>query len=90
MYEEIMSDNLLEHIEDQKLLKLEFVTIYRIIIKYEEKRNLTERSSEDNKEERGKISTFLFKCLDKFGKDASILFSSVDFGSEKWEILNKI
>lgn len=89
-YEDIMSDNLLEHIEDQKLLKLNLVSIYRIIIKYEEKRNLTKSSSEDDKEERGKIFTFLFKCLDKFGKDASILFSSVDFGSEKREILNKL
>ncbi|KAK8847860.1 hypothetical protein M9Y10_018896 [Tritrichomonas musculus] len=89
-YEDIMSDNLLEHIEDQKLLKLNLVSIYRIIIKYEEKRNLTKSSSEDDKEERDKIFTFLFKCLDKFGKDASILFSSVDFDSEKREILNKL
>lgn len=82
-YEYIMSNNLLEHIENEKLLKLDLISIYRILIKYEAKRK--KNLEENDKEERDKIFTFLFKCLDKFGKKASVLFSVVDFGSEIFE-----
>lgn len=65
-YEDIMSNNLLEHIENEKLFKLDLISIYRILIKYEAKRK--KNLEENDKEERDKIFTFLFKCLDKFGK----------------------
>lgn len=32
----------------------------------------------------------LFNCLDKFGKPASILFSVIDFGEEKTEVVKRL
>lgn len=36
------------------------------------------------------IIDFLFKCLDKFGKDASILFSLIDFNKYRKEVIKKL
>ena len=40
--------------------------------------------------EKDKFIEFLFKCLDFYGKEASILFTKVDFSKEKTKYLNRL
>ncbi|KAK8881359.1 hypothetical protein M9Y10_004095 [Tritrichomonas musculus] len=93
-YEDILADHLLEYIDDERLFQLKIQSIYRIIQRYEENRKLIEKNDEENdkikpnridlieNDERDIFFGFLFKSLDKYGKEASILFSIADFGNE--------
>lgn len=85
IYEDILSDNILQHIEDDRLFQLKLPSIYRILMRYEDNHKKNE-----NKGERDKIFEFLFKCLDKYGRKASVLFSIVDFGHDKMKHLKKL
>lgn len=77
MYERILSNHLLEHINDSRLLDLNFPILYRILEEY----SVKEIDQND-------IIEFCFKCLDKFGRKASILFKNVDFQHSKTEYLD--
>lgn len=46
--------------------------------------------NENENSPKSQIIDFLFKCLDKFGREASILFSFVDFRKENTEYLNRL
>lgn len=83
-YENILSNNLLDHINDERLLQLSFPILYRILSKYEENKS----EENENEKEREKIFEFYFKCLDKFGRESSILFKNVDFKYLKSDYLN--
>lgn len=69
MYENILSEHLSNYIDDERLSNLEVSTIYRVLHKNE---NL-------NKIDKQKLADFLFKCLDKHGRKASVLFTGFDF-----------
>lgn len=69
IYEDILSNNFFDYIKDKRLLDLKFQILYRIICKYTKSDSYIASSD---------FVDFLFSCLDKFGRDASILFSNFD------------
>lgn len=79
VYETVLSENLPFYVKDDRLLDLKISTLYRICTEFF-------RKSESQKE----INEFLFKCLDKFGKEASSLFAFVDFGKSRNECLERL
>ena len=79
-YEDILSAHLSDYIEDDCLLSLNFPILYRILTHQKEGQKVTD----------DKIINFYFKCLDKYGRKASVLFADVDFGQIKTEFLNTL
>ena len=71
-YENIISQHFLNYTQDERLLMIPISTLYRIFSKYQEKEP---KSTENNQQ----IFDFLLKCLDKYGREASVLFSLFDF-----------
>lgn len=71
--------------KEEEMLDLPIGILERIFHKYY-------LSKEENKKEKvgSKIIEFLFKTLDKYGKDASILFSNIDFGDQNIEVINRL
>lgn len=84
-YEDMISINLPEYLTDQRLLSLRLPVLHRILSKYSQKNSL-----KTDPEERSKFIEFLFKCLDHFGREASVLFECVDFGSNSGTFLNRL
>lgn len=80
-YEYAISKHFPEYIKDDHLLLIKIPILYRILTNYQ---NDHERSNQIDLE----IFDFLFKCLDKYGREASVLFSSIDFGGIKLNYLN--
>lgn len=80
--EAFISNNFERYIEDDEILQLPVSAIYRIFEKY--------KTNTLNKINTKKIIKFLFKCLDHYGKDASILFNEVDFEEENIEVVNRL
>lgn len=74
-YEQIISQNLQYYIQDELLLTLKIPILYRIL----EQSKL--------KDHRKEINVFLFKCLKKFGRESSCLFTFADFDGERLEDL---
>lgn len=80
-YENILSMNLPDYIKDDSLLSLPLPTINRIVTKYQlNYRNPNHPS----------IIDFLLRCLNKYGKKASVLFRNVDFTKEDPSYLRKL
>ena len=71
-YENIISQHFLNYTQDERLLMIPISTLYRIFSKYQEKEP---KSTKNNQQ----IFDFLLKCLDKYGREASVLFSLFDF-----------
>ena len=84
-YEDILSTNLIQYINDELLLDLDVSILNRILTKYQLK-NSKDKNIEKNK----LIIDFLFKCLDKHGRKASVLFSNVDFGELRNKYVNRL
>ena len=76
-YEEFISKDLLFFIKDDRLLSVNFPILYRIINRYE-------------KVPTDELIEFYFKCLDHYGRCASILFTKVDFLHSKSEYFHRI
>lgn len=76
-YEDFILKDLLYFIKDDRLLSLNFSILYRILSQYEDNTN-------------DSLIEFYFKCLDKYGQIASLLFSKVDFFKVKNEYMNRI
>lgn len=74
-YEEIISKDFLNYINDDKLLLLPIPVLHRIMTKYYQK-NSEQTAIETNQSE---ITEFLFKCLDTYGREASVLFEHMTF-----------
>lgn len=81
-YEEIISNNVTDFIEDKKLLSLPLPVLHRIVTKYQLKNNTLEEPPE--------FIEFLFKCLDHFGQKASVLFDHFDFGKSNGSVTRKL
>ena len=75
-YEDVISEKLIDYLNDDRILLLNFPILYRIISKYQKEHGNNE------------IYHFLFKCLDKYGTEASILFSNIDFGEMQTKYSN--
>ena len=81
-YEEIISENLTEHFQDIRLLSFPLPLLHRIVTKYTQKNINSENQSE--------FIEFLFKCLDKFGREGSVLFEHVDIGGSGGTFLHRL
>lgn len=82
-FENIISRNFESYINEDQFLSLNFPIVYRIFGKFYQKRDKASKLTDE-------ITGFLFKCLTKYGKEASSLFSLIDacdLTSEKVDIL---
>lgn len=85
-YEELISSSISEFIDNNELLSLPLCVIYRILSKYEQKSEVKKHDDE----ERRKVTEFCFRCLDKFGRNASVLFGVIDFGTARADVVNRL
>lgn len=76
--EDIIAGKFDEYIDDDRLLTLNIRNLHRIIQKY------------SKKSENRKFFDFLFRCLDKYGHEASILFGEIDFGNSRSEYITRL
>ena len=82
--EDIISSNFFEFINDEELISLPVIVLYRIVSK--EQLNIKSM----NLTNQGQFIEFLFKCLDKYKREASILFLNLDLENEHFEVLTRI
>lgn len=73
-FENILSENLDQYINDERLLNFKIPILYRVFEKYSKSKKYQNGLSQNAIE-------FLFKCLDKYKREASVLFTFV--GIEK-------
>ena len=83
-YEELISEHLTKYVQDEQFLLLSLPSLHRILTKYQLKKSSTDKTYPPE------IYEFLFKCLDKFGQKASVLFENIDFGSGKVEYMKRL
>lgn len=81
-YEGILTEHFIEYIDDDRLLSLKMPIIDRVISNH-----IRFYLSNESK---NKIIDFLFKMLDKFGKEASFLFQNVNIGDFKAEYIDRL
>ena len=81
-YEKIISSNIKKYINDDLLLTLDIPLLYRIFQIF-----FIQKSGNDENDE---IIEFLFKCLDKYGRNASVLFDGAEFGKRRKEHLSRL
>lgn len=84
--EAIISKNIKRYINDEEMLELPIAKLERIIKKYYE---IKQQKNEENQEEEELIE-FIFKALDRYGKDASILFNNIDFKRTRQEVVQRL
>lgn len=84
-FEEELSNHLTELINDDQLLSLPINILHRIVTKYQ-----VNNSMNNDHEANTKINNFLFKCLNHYGKKASILFEFVDFEDQYVDIIRRL
>lgn len=84
-YEDIISKNLLDYLNDDRLLSLDISTLHRIVDRY-----IIEKEKSNENSENDELMQFLFKCLNKFGRTASVLFTHINFTNEKVKYLNQL
>lgn len=73
IYESSISDHFLDYINNDQIFKLDISTLHRIFQRYRE----TQRKTH-NQDISDQIFPFLFKCLDKYGRRASVLFNGIE------------
>ncbi|KAK8843052.1 hypothetical protein M9Y10_025240 [Tritrichomonas musculus] len=76
-FEQEIIKNLSVYIDNKQLLELPISSIHRIL-----------SNSSKKIDDLNKLKDFLFACLDKYGRGASVLFSVVDLGNLKNECMN--
>ena len=74
----MISNDLIEYIKNDRLLLLPLTSLYRIVTRY------------NGKSDTDELTIFLFKCLDKFGRPASVLFENHKFGASKTRFISLI
>lgn len=84
-YEETISTHLEEYFKDPRFLILRMASLYRIVAKYHGK-----KEGNLNDDEKQALNEFLFKCLNEFGWEASVLFKYFDFGNSIVECINQL
>lgn len=78
IYEQIISDNFLDYINDNRIFNLQIPTLYRII----KRLKISDIQSKDD------FYNFLFTCLDRYGKSASVLFECIEIDQMKPQQIN--
>ena len=82
--EEYIASNLFDYINNDQLLDLPISVLYRII------NNSKLDINKLNETNKNQLIDFLFKCLDKHGKKASILFLNLDVENQRIELFSKL
>lgn len=82
--EEIISSHFFEYIEDPRLLDIPVKQLYNII--NNEKFSMNKLNSSQQKQ----FTDFLFKCLDRYQKDASILFLNLDIEKQRIDFFSRL
>ena len=85
--EEIISKHLYEYINDKELGLLPIETFDRILKKHLKNNNNEKKDKKDEKDKEDEMMKILFSYLDKYGGEASILFSNVDFSQQRIEVM---
>lgn len=80
---EIISMHLNEYVQNPEMLLLPISILDQIF-------NRQYQFSQKVKKNSNEVIEFLFKCLDKYEIDASILFSYVDFGEQSIGVINRL
>lgn len=87
-YEEIMSNDFIQYINDDRLLTLSIPVLHRILTKYLLIHKI--QSNSNNSEQPPELIEFLFKCLDHFGREASVLFDQIDLYGSNGSLINRL
>lgn len=82
--EELISANFFEYINDDQLLSLPIQILYRIINNDHLQLKLLNESKQTQ------LIEFLFKCLDKYGRSASVLFLNIDIENERMNYISRL
>ncbi|KAK8888270.1 hypothetical protein M9Y10_039335 [Tritrichomonas musculus] len=82
--EEIISADFFKYINNEQLLTLPIPVLYRIL------NRSVPKLSEIESEKQNQIIEFLFKCLDKHKRKASVLFSIIDFDNVNCFIFSRL
>ena len=86
-YEEIITENFLDYINDSRILNFPLPTIYRIFCKFQQNKHI-QKDDQNQHKSNDQIFNFLIKCLDKYGREASVLFGELDADETKSQYLN--
>lgn len=76
--ENIVSSNFNEFMNDEKIFSLPIPILFRIL------------NNENFRIEQNDLIEFLFKCLDKYGKEASVLFSNFNFENSRIDFYSRL
>ncbi|KAK8897539.1 hypothetical protein M9Y10_015495 [Tritrichomonas musculus] len=82
--EEMIASDFFEFIDDKRLLSLPISVLYHII----SNKHLDINSMDSTKQ--NQIIEFLFNCLDKYQREASILFLNIDLENERIDLLPRL
>lgn len=75
--EEVLSSHFLDYLDDERIFSVKINILDRVFKKFLTKSN---DEIDNDPSKRKKINDFLLKCLDKYKRKGSVLFSSVNFG----------
>lgn len=82
--EKYISSHFFELVNNERMLDLPISVLYRILNDYDLSIN------QANPTNQSKIIDFLFKCLDKFRRKASILFLNLDLENQRIDLFNRL
>lgn len=82
--EDLIASNFFDYIKDEQLVSLPVNVLYRIINNQQLKINSMDLTKQ------GQFIDFLFKCLDKHQREASILFLNLDIENERIGVLTQL
>ncbi|KAK8880696.1 hypothetical protein M9Y10_003382 [Tritrichomonas musculus] len=82
--ENVISSHFFEYIDNDQLISLPVQVLYRIL--NNNSMNYQSLTPENQK----RVVDFLFVCLDKHGREASVLFSNFDFGAARTDVLSRL
>ena len=85
-YEDMIVNDINEYIRDDKLFTLPFPVLQKVVTKYQ----LKSISDETKNEIPTEFIDFLFRCLDRFDKTASVLFDHFDFGKSNGKVTHRL
>ena len=82
-FENILSENLDQYIDDDRLLNFEIPVLYRVLEKYSKSEKCQNGLNQN-------VVEFLFKCLDKHKRKASVLFTFIGIEKIQSEYLQRL
>ena len=91
-YEDMISKNMLEYIKDENLPSLPIPVLHRIVSQYV-KKNRSEHQNFNDKNHTAQppeFIEFLMKCIDRRGREASVLFDQVDICDNARGVIDRL